>query len=187
MPETAPPPDMDNGPLAELARALEGRSAPPVEKWNPAHCGDSEMRIARDGSWTHQGGPISRAAMVRLFASVLRREEDGSYVLVTPVEKLSIEVEHLPFRAVRMRSEGEGEARTLAFTLNTGDVVVAGAAHPIRLVDGDDGPSPRIRVRGGLEAEIDRSLYYDLAEIALAEGGEAAPTLWSDGEKFTFS
>ncbi|MEN3973340.1 DUF1285 domain-containing protein [Sphingomicrobium sp. XHP0235] len=185
MPETTPPPAFESASLAAIARALgEGKGPPPVEKWNPDHCGDSEMRIAADGRWYHQGGLISRPAMVRLFASVLRREADGSYVLVTPVEKLAIHVEHLPFRAVRMKSEGAGKDRRLAFQLNTDETLIAGPDHPIRVVEGDNGPSPRLRVRGGLEAEIERALYYELAEIAIAEGGDP-PGLWSADEYFT--
>src|SRR5690606_14577557 len=128
-----PPPDLASLSLTEIARLLAAKRLPPVEQWNPGHCGDSDMRIARDGTWFHQGSPIGREAMVRLFSTILRREPDGSYVLVTPVEKLSIEVEDAPFVAVEMKSEGEREARRLTFRLNTGDMVVAGAGHPLRL------------------------------------------------------
>jgi hypothetical protein len=126
MPMPDPPEDLAGLSLAEIARLVEEKKLPPVEKWNPAHCGDSAMRIARDGTWFHEGSPIGRQAMVRLFSTILRREGDGSFVLVTPVEKLSIEVEDAPFVAVELKSEGEGEARSLAFRLNTGDVVIAG-------------------------------------------------------------
>ncbi|WP_343346340.1 DUF1285 domain-containing protein [Sphingomicrobium sp. XHP0239] len=186
MPETRPPPDLDHASFDEIAAMLEEGTAPPVERWDPPSCGDSEMRIAADGKWYHQGGLITRPAMVRLFASVLRREPDDSYVLVTPVEKLAIEVERLPFLAVRMKSEGEGRARRLAFTLNSGEVVIAGPDHPIRVVDTDAGPSPRVHVRGRLEAEIARPLYYELADIALEEEADP-PAIWSNGEKFTLS
>ena len=109
MPETAPPPaDLAGLGLAEIARLAEERRLPPVEKWNPTHCGDSAMRIARDGTWFHEGSPIGRPAMVRLFSTILRREPDGGYVLVTPVEKLDIAVEDAPFVAVELKSEGEG-------------------------------------------------------------------------------
>ena len=93
MPETRPPLDISGQSLAEIVRALGERRLPPVEQWIPAHCGHSGMRIARDGTWFHEGRPITRSAMVRLFSTVLRREEDGSHVLVTPVEKLTIDVE----------------------------------------------------------------------------------------------
>ena len=138
------------------------------------------MRIARDGTWYHEGSPISRPAMVRLFASVLRREADGGYVLVTPVEKLAIAVEDAPFVAVEVKSEGSGRARRLAFRLNTEEVVLAGPAHGLRLAASDDGPLPYLHVRGGLEARLARPVYYELAEMALDEG-ENPPGLWSDG------
>lgn len=156
---------------------------PPVERWNPTHCGDSAMRIARDGTWFHEGSPIGRQAMVRLFSTILRREADGGFVLVTPVEKLSIEVEDAPFVAVELKTEGEGETRSLAFRLNTGDVVVAGPDHRIRLKPGDDGPHPYVEVRNGLDALVARPVYYELAEIALAEARHP-PGLWSGGTFF---
>src|ERR687886_441318 len=95
----APPPDLATLSLAEIAQAVAEQRLPPVERWNPTHCGDSEMRIARDGTWFHQGAPIGRAAMVRLFSTILRREPDGRHVLVTPVEKLDIDVEDAAFVA----------------------------------------------------------------------------------------
>jgi hypothetical protein len=179
-----PPPseDLSGLSLAEIARLAEEKRLPPVEKWNPTHCGDSEMRIARDGTWFHQGSPIGRQAMVRLFSTILRREEDGRFVLVTPVEKLDIEVEDAPFVAVEMKAEGEGEAASLAFRLNTGDMVVAGPEHPLRLEAGLEGPHPYLRVRGGLDALVARPVYYELAELAIA-GGEP-PGLWSGGAFF---
>ncbi|WP_260483716.1 DUF1285 domain-containing protein [Sphingomicrobium flavum] len=185
MPETRRPPlSLAGQSLAEIAAAIDERGAPPVDKWNPDHCGDSEMRIARDGSWTHQGSPITRDAMVRLFSTVLRREEDGSHVLVTPVEKLTIEVERTAFRAVQMKVEGEGQDQTIAFQLNSGDLVIAGPDHPLTIVQEDDGPSPRIAVRYGLEAELDRPLYYELAELALAHD---PPGVWSGGQFFSLA
>src|ERR1700733_8576066 len=96
------------------------RKAPPVESWHPAHCGDSRMRIGRDGAWFHEGSPIGRLELVRLFAGLLRRDADG-YVLVTPAEKLSIQVEDAPFIAVQMVVTGEGATQALRFTTNLGD------------------------------------------------------------------
>ncbi|MCJ7420565.1 DUF1285 domain-containing protein [Sphingomicrobium astaxanthinifaciens] len=187
MPETRPPADFDSSSLAALAARLEETgSPPPVEQWDPPHCGDSEMVITADGTWLHQGRPITRPAMVRLFASVLRREDDGSYVLVTPVEKLAITVERTPFRAVAMKSEGEGKDRTLAFRLDTGETVIAGPDHPLRIEATPEGPSPRLLVRGRLEAEIARPVYYELAELALAEGADP-PGIWSDGAFFALA
>lgn len=186
MPESQPPlADLGALPLAEIARALAERRLPPVETWHPAHCGDSEMRIARDGTWFHQGSPIGRMAMVRLFATILRREADGGYVLVTPGEKLSITVDDAPFVAVEVRSEGTGRDRRLAFRLNTDEIVLAGPANPLRFADTADGPHPYLRVRGGLEALVARSVYYELAMAALDENDDPAG-LWSDGAFFAF-
>ena len=121
--------------------------------------------------------------MVRLFSTVLRREPDGRHMLVTPVEKLEIDVEATAFRAVEMESEGEGEQRRIALRLDSGDAVILGPDHPLRLVPDEHGPSPRVLVRHGLEAELARPVYYELAEIALAEGHEP-PGVWSDGAFF---
>jgi uncharacterized protein len=178
-----PPPDFASLSLAEIARLAEEDRLPPVESWNPEHCGDSEMRIARDGSWFHQGSPIGRAPMVRLFSTILRREPDGRHVLVTPVEKLDIEVEDAPFVAVEMKTEGEGTAMRLAFRLNTGDLVTAGAEHALRFETRDDGPRPYLHVRRGLEALVARPVYYELAQIAL-DNGSNPPGVWSDGAFF---
>ncbi|MEO7503998.1 MAG: DUF1285 domain-containing protein [Sphingomicrobium sp.] len=187
MPETRPPIDFAGHSLASLAAAIEARGGtPPVDRWHPTHCGDSDMRIARDGSWTHQDRPITRPAMIRLFSTVLRREPDGSHVLVTPVEKLSIEVEGTAFRAIEMTMDGDGEQRRIAFRLDSGDAVIAGPDHPLTVVESDGGPSPRLAVRHGLEAEIARPLYYELAEIALAEAHDP-PGIWSDGAFFALA
>ena len=178
------PPDIASLSLAEIAQAVAEQRLPPVEKWNPTHCGDSEMLIARDGTWFHQGSPIGRPAMVRLFSSILRREPDGSHVLVTPVEKLDIAVEDAAFVATEMKAEGEGRDARLAFQLNTGDLVTAGPEHPLRFAGTPDAPRPYLLVRGGLEALVTRSLYYDLAERALADG-DHPPGVWSNGAFFS--
>jgi hypothetical protein len=177
------PEDLAGLSLADIARLAAEKKLPPVEKWNPSHCGPSDMRIARDGTWFHQGSPIGRAAMVRLFSTILRRDPDGRHVLVTPVEKLDIEVEDAAFVAVELKSEGEGPRRSLAFRLNTGDLVLAGPAHPLRFTEREEGPHPYVHVRGGLEALVARPVYYELAEIALAEGAEP-PGVWSGGTFF---
>lgn len=182
-----PPPDLASTSLADIARYADAGTLPPVDQWHPTHCGDSEMRIAADGTWFHQGSRIGRAAMVRLFSTVLRREPDGGHVLVTPVEKLDIAVDDAPFTAVELRAEGTGKQRRLAFRLNTGDILVAGPEHPLRFEPLSDGPHPYLHVRGtignGLEALIVRPVYYELAELAIAEGGDP-PELWSDGACF---
>src|SRR5688572_18299482 len=183
MPAPAPPADLSGLGLAEIARLAEERKLPPVEQWNPSHCGDSAMRIARDGTWYHEGSPIGRQAMVRLFSTILRREPDGGFVLVTPVEKLGIAVEDAPFVAVELKTEGEREDRSLAFRLNTGDLIIAGPDHPVRFEAGGGGPHPYLHVRDGLDALVARPVYYELANLALEEGA-TPPGLWSGGAFF---
>lgn len=174
-----PIPDLDTLSIEQAAAWIDAHPAAPVERWNPAHCGDSEMRIAADGSWTHQGSPIGRRDMVRKFATILRREADGGYVLVNPAERLSIAVDDAPFLAIRMKADG----RRIAFQTNVGDLVIAGPDHPIRFAECDDGPHPYVRVRGGLDALIARPVFYELAELAL-ERGDDPPGVWSDGAFF---
>jgi hypothetical protein len=183
MPETRPPIDLQGISLAELQRLIDQRRLPPVDRWQPERCGHSGMRIARDGTWFHDGAPIGRPAMVRLFSTVLRREPDGRHVLVTPVEKLEIEVEATAFRAVELTSEGAGRERRIGFRLDSGDALILGRRHPLKLVETGSGLSPRLAVRHGLEAELTRPVYYELAELALAEGNDP-PGLWSDGAFF---
>ena len=147
-----------------------GKSAPPVDEWNPAHCGEIDMAIDEDGHWFYGGTPIARPALARLFSSVLRREPDGSFVLVTPAEKLTIRVADAPFVAVEMSEEGG----RLSFRTNMGDVVEADDEHPLRFAEGEDGAfRPYLRVRGGLEARLTRSLAFDLAQRIEERGGEA--------------
>ena len=179
MPESREPIRIAGLSLAEIASLAGERSLPPVSRWNPALCGQSGMRIARNGTWYHEGRPIERPAMVRLFSTILRREEDGSHVLVTPAEKLTIDVELAPFVVTAMTSEGCGRARRIAFELNSGDAVLAGPDHPIRL----EGEMPLLLVRDRLEASFARPVYYELAETAIAEGGDP-PGVWSSGAYF---
>lgn len=183
MPESRPPIELQGLDLAALQKLVAQRRLPPVEKWHPERCGHSGMRIARDGTWYHRGSPIARPAMVRLFSTVLRKEPDGRHVLVTPVEKLEIEVEGTAFRAVEMRTEGAERGRRIAFRLDSGDAVILGPDHPLHVIETDQGPSPRILVRHGLEAALTRSVYYELVEIALAEEARP-PGVWSDGAFF---
>ena len=183
MPESRPPIELQGISLAELRKLIDERRLPPVDKWNPERCGHSGMRIARDGTWFHEGQPIARPAMVRLFSTVLRREPDGRHVLVTPVEKLEIDVETTAFRAVEMQTEGDGEDRRIAFRLDSGDAVILGSDHPLKIVETGQGVSPRLLVRHGLEAELVRPVYYELADLAIAEGCDP-PGLWSEGVFF---
>ncbi len=180
MPYT-PPPELASLSIAEIAEMAEAQKLPPVDQWDPQESGDSEMRIAADGSWYHQGDAIRRPAMVRAFSTILRRETDGSYALVTPYQKLSIEVEDAPFVAVELESQGSGADRTLAFRLNTDHLVVAGPDHPLRF--GEDKPQPYLQVRRGLEAVLARPVYYELVELALEENGDPLG-IWSSGVFF---
>lgn len=182
MPETRPPIELKGLSFDELQKAIAERRLPPVDKWDPPFCGHSGMRIARDGTWFHQGSPINRPAMTRLFSTVLRREPDGRHMLVTPVEKLEIDVEGTAFRAVEMETTGGREQRQVALRLDSGDALIVGPDHPLALVETEQGPSPRVLVRHGLEAELSRPIYYELAEIAIAEGGDP-PGIWS-GDAF---
>lgn len=165
----APAPDILRG-LADLqAESAHTRKLPPVEKWNPPFCGDLDMRIAVDGTWFYLGTPIGRPGLVRLFSTILRREEDGRYVLVTPVEKVGIRVDDAPFVAVRVDASGEGEGQSLQFTTNVGDVTSAGTAHPIRVAfRGEERePRPYLHVRNGLEARISRAVFYELVGLSV--------------------
>jgi len=182
MPETRQPIELQGVSLAELQRLIDERGLPPVDQWDPDRCGHSGMRIARDGTWYHEGAPIRRPTMVRLFSTVLRREPDGRHVLVTPAEKLEIEVESTAFRAIDMRVEGEGGDQRIAFALDSGDAVILGPDHRLRIVGTPNGPSPRLLVRHGLEAELTRAVYYELADLALVHAGK--PGVWSSGTFF---
>ena len=154
--------------VAEAARAAPERGLPPVHLWNPDHCGDIDIVIRADGVWMHEGSPIGRAPLVRLFSTVLRKDPDG-YHLVTPVEKLRITVQDLPFRAVAVERAGD----RLIFTTDVGDRTEAGPEHPIVVetdpVTGE--PSPRVHVRADLWARIARPVFYELVEAAALEGG----------------
>ena len=150
-----------DGVIAAVKQA-PGRGLPPVHLWNPAHCGEIDIVIKRDGRWLHEGAVIGREAMVRLFSTILRKDPDGFY-LVTPVEKLRITVEDAPFIAVRVDRDGEG----LKFLTNVGDEVAAGPDHAIRVEVSPTGePRPYLHVRRGLEALIARSVFYELVEMA---------------------
>lgn len=174
-----PPPDLHVLTMDEVAAAIAAAIPAPVERWHPAHCGDSEMRIARDGTWYHQGAPIGRRGMVRKFASILRREPDGGYVLVTPGEKLDIAVEDAPFVATAMKAANG----RVAFQLNTGDLVIAGPEHALRFAQAADGPRPYLHVRGGLEALVARPVYYELVALALETDADR-PGILSNGAFF---
>lgn len=180
-------PDPD---LAALAAQLPiKRPLPPVDRWNPPFSGDIDLRIARDGTWYHEGAPFQREALVRLFASILRRDDDGHYYLVTPVEKWRIRVDDAPFLAVRLDVLGCGTDQSLSFTTNIGDTVTAGFDHPliVEYRDPSGEPAPYIHVRGRLRALLSRAVFIELAEL-----GEERVTatdrdygVWSQGQFFS--
>jgi hypothetical protein len=148
---------------ATSAKTVKG--LPPVHLWNPPFCGDLDMRIARDGTWFYQGTPIGRPALVRLFSTILKRE-DGKHFLVTPVEKVGIQVEDAPFLAVEMRKEQQDNGRLLQFRTNVDDWVPCDTAHRLRFeAAADGGLTPYLHVRADLWAKVTRALYYDLVDM----------------------
>ena len=155
--------------LAQSAKAAAKKGAPPVDKWNPPFCGDLDIRIARDGTWYYLGTPIGRKPLVKLFASIIRKDGDD-YFLVTPVEKVGITVDDAPFVAIDFDVEDGG----IRFTTNVDDEVVADEDHPIRVeIDPETGePAPYVRVRRNLDALIDRKSFYRLVELGQERDGQ---------------
>lgn len=170
--------------LEAMLKAQGSKGPPPVEKWNPPYCGDIGIRIRSDGVWLYQASPIGRMPLVKLFASVLRKDADGKHYLVTPAEKVDVAVDDAPFLAVEMEVVGVGAAQTLVFRTNVDDVVRCGSEHPLRfaLEPQTGGLKPYLHVRGRLEALVTRALYYDLVELAQERDG--ALGLWSGGVFF---
>lgn len=159
----------EGGAMERLLAALKGgekRGLPPVERWNPDFCGDIDIRIAADGTWFYLGTPIGRPALVKLFSSILKVEDDR-YFLVTPVEKVGIRVDDAPFSAVEMQVDGEGEARRLSFRTQVDEWVEVGPDHSLRFETetGTDGLKPYVHVRRGLWARVSRALFHDLAAL----------------------
>jgi hypothetical protein len=171
------------GSLADLPK---GKGLPPVHLWNPPYCGEMDLRILRDGTWLHDGTPIGRAALVRLFSTILKREGD-KYFLVTPVEKLGIMVEDVPFIAVDLDESGTGPDQQVGLTTNVGDHITLGPDNPLRVVIAPDGsPAPYAMVRAGLEARLDRKSFYRLAALGTIEVYDDADWfgIWSSGVFF---
>lgn len=162
--------------IAEAARAARKRGPAPVHLWNPPYCGEIDLRIAADGTWFYQKTPIGRMPLVKLFASVLKRETDR-YVLVTPVEKVGITVEDVPFLAVEMRVAGEGDRRVLYFRTNVDDEVACGPDHPLRFEPEPrtGGLKPYLHVRSELWARVTRPLFYDLVELGEEREVDSVP------------
>lgn len=161
-----------DGLTQSLSALPRQKGPPPVHLWNPPYCGEMDMRIARDGTWFHEGTPIGRPGLVRLFSSILKREGDR-YFLVTPVEKVGIVVEDAPMVAVDFDVADRGPDQVLTFHTKTEDVAVAGPDHPIRVLrDPETGePSPYILIRANLEALIDRKSFYRLIDLGTHEDG----------------
>lgn len=180
-PERASSAASADGLAALIARAAPDGRKPPVERWNPPDCGDLDMDIDPEGRWHYLGSPIGREALVRLFASVLKREGDR-YVLVTPVEKVGIRVADAPFQAVEMHAEGDGAERRLTVRTNVGDLAEAGDDHRIRFVvdPRTDGLKPYLHVRAGLEARFTRALTHDLAAL-IEPGPDGGLGVWAGG------
>jgi hypothetical protein len=164
------------------------QSAPSAGRPLPIDCGNLDIRITRDGTWFYRGSPIGRLPLVKLFASVLRREADGSYWLVTPAERGRIEVEDVPFLAVELTVAGEGRDRRLIFRTNLDDIVTAGPDNRLRVETAANGePAPYILVRGELQARLVRSVFYDLVDLGAEEeiAGASQFGVWSNGAFFS--
>lgn len=172
---------------AELERLLQQEAAP-VHAWNPARRGEIDMRIARDGTWYYQGSPVNRAAMVRLFSTVLRREGDGSYWLVTPFEALRMRVDDAPFVGVELDVFETGAGQMLVVRTNVDDRVLIDEAHPLRVACGPSSgePAPYVLVRDGLEALLSRNVFYQLVDLGerWREGGREVIGVRSAGRRF---
>jgi hypothetical protein len=173
--------------LAASVQAATKKGPPPVHLWNPPFCGELDIRIARDGTWFYLGSPIGRAPLVKLFSSILRAE-DNRYVLVTPVEKVGIQVDDLPLHATDFTATGTGRDQTLTFHTKTDDDAVAGPDNPL-LIPRDPAtgePAPQVLIRPGLAARIDRKSFYRIAELGTHEplDGQSWFGVWSSGTFF---
>jgi hypothetical protein len=171
--------------LKEAEKAAGKRGLPPVHLWNPPFCGDIDMRIAQDGTWFYMNSPIGRKPLVKLFASVMRHDDDGKYYLVTPAEKCGIRVDDAPFVAIRMTAEGKGNEQVITFETNTDDIVTVDEAHPLRVAaeEGTGGLKPYVLVRDRLEALVSRALFYDLVAHGSVEEQHGVKWfgVWSSG------
>ena len=181
-----PPPQLAALSLAELAEAVAARRLPAVDAWTPARTGTSHMRIAADGAWFHEGGRITRPAMVRAFSALLTRDAAGLHWLVTPTEKLAIAVDDAAFIATDMEVRQDAEGRpVIAFRLNTDDLVLAGPDHPLRAAGSAETPAFYLAVRHGTEARLNRSTYCQLIDHALTVSEPDALAVESLGARFS--
>ena len=188
MDETKAERPVDFGKLDGLLDAVPQRRPAPVESWHPPYCGDIGLKICRNGAWLYQGSAIGRPALVKLFAGVLRKDADGRTYVVTPAEKVDVEVEDAPFLAVDMKAVGQGRDQQLVFRTNVDDVVACGPEHPLRFAEQQPGGGlkPYVLVRGRLEALLSRALVHDLVALAVEEPREGSQTtgVWSGGAFF---
>ncbi|KQS85667.1 hypothetical protein ASG32_17365 [Methylobacterium sp. Leaf361] len=185
-----PAPDPTLSRLSAALGDLPKRGLPPVERWDPPYCGAIDIRIAADGTWFHNGSPIRRDKLVKLFATILRREPDGRTVLVTPVESVGITVDDAAFVAVEMAVDGSGADRRVSFRTNVDDLVSVDAEHALRFEEAPDGAlKPYLHVRRGLWALVTRALTYDLVDLAEERLVDGKPWLglWAGGAFHTIA
>ncbi len=173
---------------AQLADVETRNSRPPIDQWDPDFSGDIDIRIARDGTWYYRGEPMSREALVRLFSTILRRESDGEYYLVTPVEKWRIQVEDAPLLAHSLEVTGQGEDQVIQLVTNTGDPVRIDREHPLRVgsYPDSDEPRPVVLLEHGLEARLVTAAFYELTRYVTdrPDGTSNRVGVWSAGEFF---
>jgi len=175
--------------LLQDIESLVGKDLPPIDQWHPPLSGSLDILIKRNGQWLYQGDPMERDAVVRMFSTILRKEDDGEYYLVTPVEKVRIQVEDAPFVAIGLRKEGSGREQSLYITTNVGDEVRIDAQHPLRIqVDPESQePAPYVLVRGRLEALLSRAVYYELATLVEEMPDQGGYGVWSGGVFFNLT
>jgi hypothetical protein len=177
------------GRIAALLNDARDREPPPVERWDPPYCGDIGLKICADGTWVYRDSPIRREGLIKLFASVLSKDVDGRTYLVTPAEKVDVDVEDAPFLAVEMEVHGSGTGQELIFRTNVDDIVRCGPEHPLRfsVQERSGGLKPYLHVRGRLEALVTRALCYDLVAlmVEVKRGGQPVLGLWSGGTFIT--
>ena len=171
--------------VEQVGETTKNLNKPPLENWHPELSGDMDLRISRDGKWIHKGEPLGRDAIVRLFSTILRREEDERYYLITPVEKWRIQVDDTPLLAHSLEVEGNGKTQIIRLTTNIGEILEVGDEHPLDVSTYEDSGQPRpvIRVRHGLDARLVTAAYYDLAEHIVEEtvDGQAVMGVFSQG------
>lgn len=163
----------------QVEETVKSAGNPPLDQWNPELSGGMDLRISRDGQWIFKGEPLARESIVRLFSTILRRESDGEYYLVTPVEKWRIQVEDAPLLAHSLSVSGEGDRQVISLTTNVGETLEIGQHHPLEVstYPGSDEPRPIVKVRHGVEARLVTAAYYDLAEHVVERNEDGHPVL----------